>query len=32
MKKDITASDDATEIAFVVVGIVFLSITAIFIH
>ncbi len=32
MKKDITAADDATEIAFVVVGMVILSITAIFIH
>lgn len=32
MKKDITAADDASEIAFVIVGIVVLSIVAIFVH
>ena len=32
MKKDITASDDASEIAYVVVGVVILAITSIFIH
>lgn len=32
MKKDITAADDATEIAYVIVGIVILAITSIFIH
>jgi hypothetical protein len=32
MKKDITASDDATEIAYVIVGIVILAITSIFVH
>jgi hypothetical protein len=32
MKKGITAADDATEIAFVVVGIVVLAVVAIFVH
>jgi hypothetical protein len=32
MKKDITASDDATEIAYVVVGIVILAVVTIFVH
>ncbi len=32
MKKDITAADDATEIAYVIVGVVILAITSIFIH
>lgn len=32
MKRSITASDDATEFIYVLVGIVVLAITAIFIH
>ena len=32
MKKDITASDDASEIAYVVVGVIVLAITSIFVH
>lgn len=31
MKKDITAADDATEIAFVIVGVVILAIASFFV-